>query len=144
MTDEKQVWETEPSTEFWIDPETGYGCAIVRHTSMLHLCGYVGVPMTHPWAQKGYDDMRMADNEWVDVHGGLTYSTDHAPNEKPDGHWWLGFDCAHCGDLVPYMAKRGGHLDREESYKDWAYVKAEATKLARQAKQTERAMEIAP
>lgn len=145
LPDDKHVWSNEPDTEFWIDPETGYGCRIVRHTRMKHLCGYVGVPFVHPWANKGYDDMRMADNGWVDVHGGLTYASDHAPNEQPDGHWWFGFDCAHCGDLVPHMAERYGEtFDREETYKDWAYVKAETTKLARQAKQTESAMAIAP
>lgn len=137
-------WETEPKHERWTDPTTGYECAIVRHTTLLHLCGYVGVPVDHPWYRKGYDDVRMADNDWPEVHGGLTYASDHEPTAKGDNLWWLGFDCAHCGDLSPYMLKYGDRAGRDETYKNWSYVKTEVERLARQALQTADAFAVAP
>lgn len=54
--------------------------------------GYIGVPPEHPWYRKDYDDIS------ADVHGGLTYADNHAPKEKPDGYWWLGFDTGHLKD----------------------------------------------
>jgi hypothetical protein len=43
--------------------------------------GYVGVPEKHPWFAKNYDDIS------CDCHGGLTYSENHLPNQRPDGVW---------------------------------------------------------
>jgi hypothetical protein len=54
--------------------------------------GYIGVPPEHPWFGKNYNDIE------CNCHGGLTYSADHVPKEKPDGHWWLGFDTCHLYD----------------------------------------------
>lgn len=54
-------------------------------------CGYVRVPLGHPWHGKGYDDVS------VEVHGGLTFAESDVPCDAPgpDTDWWLGFDCAH-------------------------------------------------
>lgn len=54
--------------------------------------GYIGVPPEHPWFGIDYNDIQ------CDVHGGLTYSADHKPKEKPDGYWWIGFDTGHYSD----------------------------------------------
>lgn len=59
--------------------ESGFHCAIVRHGSLGHLCGYVGVDQGHPWFGKFYDDIDTS------VHGGLTFcgSERHgSPEEK--------------------------------------------------------------
>lgn len=53
-----------------------------------HLCGYVAIPPEHPFYQKRYEDID------IDVHGGLTFG------ECSNKHW-IGFDCAHSGDIVP-------------------------------------------
>jgi hypothetical protein len=53
-------------------------------------CGYVCLPLGHPWHGKDYDEVE------ADVHGGLTYAKAEASGAG-DG-WWLGFDCAHAGD----------------------------------------------
>lgn len=53
-----------------------------------------------------------------------------APGE-PDPVWWLGFDCAHSGDLSPSYS----HLRRfgsDETYKPISFVEAECRSLARQ------------
>lgn len=116
------------------DPETGMPCLIVRGPSGA-LCGYVGVPSTHPCYEKSYDDVS------VEVHGGLTYSAFctenehgicHIPSEgEPDNVWWLGYDCAHFGDKCPAY-DRMGSFGYGETYKDLDYVKSENADLARQ------------
>lgn len=123
-------WDGEPDrVEF---RHAGFPCLIVRQ-SMGHLCGYVGVPLGHPWHGKGYDDVPAR------AHGGLTYAEEcggevcHVPAPgEPEDLWWLGFDCAHAGDLQPgamrFYAYPGG-----EAYKTVDYVRAEALALATQA-----------
>jgi len=139
-------WMTEPDKEQWTDEATGLPCLIKRNGSGA-LCGYVGVTEGHPWFAQDYDYVE------ADVHGGLTYAD--FCQEGDDGHtichivdpgepdrvWWLGFDCAHCGDYLP--AHDAGHqrmmnaffegYSREETYRDRAYVKAECASLAAQA-----------
>jgi hypothetical protein len=39
----------------------------------------------------------------VSVHGGLTWVENHLPTMETDGYWWIGFDTAHAGDLVPAL-----------------------------------------
>lgn len=97
--------------EFIID---GCRALIVKHPSMGHLCGYVGLPAGHPLHGKGYDEDGVPD----EVHGGWTYAADHAPFEKPDGYWYFGFDCAHAGDLVPGISYRAS----DDVYRDEAFV----------------------
>lgn len=89
--------------------------------SLGHLCGYVGVPRSHPWYGL------FCDNIDVRVHGGLTYCGEELPKRnrlKPYPHdtrlaiWWIGFDCAHAGDLVPGSRLRGGvYRDRDYVFK---------------------------
>jgi hypothetical protein len=60
----------------------------VVETDMGHFCGYV---RTSFGASFGYDDFQGYPDALVSVHGGLTYGVDE------DG--WVGFDCAHAGDV---------------------------------------------
>lgn len=100
-------------------------CRAVRHPSLGHWCGYIGLPVGHPMHGNDYDSID------VDVHGGLTYACDHAPLEKPDGRWWIGFDTAHSGDFVPGVD--GGKPIGSDTYKDASFVVAETERLAKQA-----------
>jgi hypothetical protein len=61
--------------------------------------GYIGVPKEHPFFGKHYDDIHR-EYEDLSVHGGLTYSEDHYPRQKPDGYWWIGFDTSHYQDSM--------------------------------------------
>lgn len=127
-------WLTEPNrVEF---EHAGLPCLMLRGP-LLAWCGYVAVPPTHPWYRFSHNDVD------VQVHGGLTYTDKchgeicHVPKPgEPDDVWWFGFDCAHAYDLAPKMQELfegfGMKLDRDETYRDMAYVRAEVESLAEQ------------
>lgn len=138
-------WKHEPDKIQWKDEATGLPCLIVRGPRGA-LCGYVGVAEGHPFYKKDYD----TDGVDVDVHGGLTFANMcadaddeskhicHVPGPgEPDHVWWLGFDCAHAGDLSPgYDHRLPSHLRSDyETYKDVDYVRREVTQLAAQLAQ---------
>jgi hypothetical protein len=127
-------WQKEPDRVDFI--HAGFAC-FAKRGPLGQWCGYVGVPREHPCYANGYDGLD------VDVHGGLTYANKcdgpicHVPEPgMPDDVWWLGFDCAHSGDLVPGMnAHRrvtGFPTSDYETYKDLAYVSAQIRSLAQQ------------
>lgn len=91
----------------------GYPWAIIR-TPNLHLCGYVQVPKEHPLYQKPYNDFE------VSVHGGLTYASEA---DAPLSGYWIGFDCAHSGDLSPGLSSYSG------TYRTVLYVREECERL---------------
>lgn len=134
-------WNSEPDKIQWLDEASGLPCLIVRGPSGA-LCGYVGVPSNHPLHGKDYDQAHSAAD--IEVHGGLTFagschhtpdntSICHIPEEgEPDDVWWLGFDCAHSGDVSPAYDRFARIHD---SYKNIRYVTNEVQSLARQLKQ---------
>jgi len=135
-------WVKEADKIQMLQVETDFDCLIVRHPHSGHLCGYVGVPETHPYFKKGYDEIG------VEVHGGLTFANLCAPHGKEeesvchvplpgrsDQVWWLGFDCAHAGDKSPIDKKYGFDYSHVyQTYKTIDYVKEEIEKLALQLK----------
>jgi hypothetical protein len=115
-------WESEPDSSCWVDPETRSQC-MARRGPSGHWCGYVGLPRDHP--AFGVDDGDVD----VDVHGGLTFSG--TVDVDPEGLWWLGFDCAHLGDLVPGLDRIGAVVG-DSVYRDLDYVRGECARLAAQ------------
>lgn len=75
---------------------TGEHCGLkfhVIHNGSGYRCGYVRVPLGHPWHGKDYGDVD------ADVHGGLTFAEADVPcGNGEDADHWFGFDCAHCFD----------------------------------------------
>lgn len=150
-------WHDEPDKVQWVDEATGLDCLIVRNR-LGALCGYVGVPSGHPAHGQDYDKVRVNQrdpddewSDWPDVHGGLTYAAScdegapedrgicHVPLEgRPVDVWWLGFDCAHSGDIVPGMdatSRALGHPPLrcgDERYCTVEYVRRECESLAHQ------------
>jgi hypothetical protein len=128
-------WDDEPDKIQWLDEETGLPCLIVRGR-LGALCGYVGVPKSHPCYQVPYGDVRV-NGDYPDIHGGLTYSDRcrgaicHAvePGEDDDV-WWLGFDCGHSDDVLPRMPELSESFNA--IYKGIGYVQSECRSLARQ------------
>lgn len=128
-------WDHEPDKVQWTNQDTGLTCLIVRGPAGA-LCGYVGVPEGHPWYQQEPDLT-------IVCHGGITFSgfcredpeapehgICHVGEDKP---WWIGFDCAHCGDATPGISYQPtGYFSR---YKNLEYVKNECKNIALQIKE---------
>lgn len=149
-------WVDEPDKMQW-EHANGYPCLVVRNR-FGSLCGYVGVPATHPLHGKHYDDPKD-----INVHGGLTFAggcMEDAPEDKgichkveyptEEGVWWFGFDTGHAFDLSPglnatVLACPGDHegykkhVIAQQEYRDLAYVRHHVNKLARQLKKLEAA-----
>ena len=66
--------------------------------------GYVLIPKGHPLHGKDYDEI----NEFIDIHGGLTYSQEVTEeflqfdelDTEDIGSWMVGFDTLHHGDNI--------------------------------------------
>jgi hypothetical protein len=154
---EQGEWCAEIDKLIFTDTLTGYPIMIVRGLSgTAHLCGYVGVPQSHPFYGLDYDTAHELGD--IDVHGGLTFANlarknindrntfyyGHGqPNKK---WWWFGFDCAHYHDIAPYYAKHKNQLSFFKSlgvphflndgavYRNTEFVENEALNLAKQLK----------
>jgi hypothetical protein len=142
-TKDKSDWphgQDEPDKVQWPDPATGLPCLVVRNYVGCW-CGYVGVPPGHPLHGLSYSRAEVEAD--LTVHGGLTFADGcghgdeatgvcHKPDPgEPDDVWWLGFDCAHLGDLIPDRPSRLSPF-ANGTYRDLAYVQAECAVLAAQ------------
>lgn len=90
----------------------GFRCVVVAQQAG-HRCGYVQIPKNHPCFGKPYTII----NEFLTVHGGLTYGSMKTtyPVNTDELSYWLGFDCAHCGDARDFdlMKELGYPLSHE-------------------------------
>lgn len=132
-------WDGEPDKVQWPDAATNLPCLAVRHPTSGHWCGYVGVAEGHPMFRKGWDDAYH-----LGMHGGPTFAKMCQPGEseetgvchipglgEPEHVWWIGFECAHSGDLSPYDAMRAWDRPFGE-YRPLAYVQDQCRNLAAQ------------
>lgn len=148
-------WNWEEDHAVWVDEPTDLDCMIHRN-GVGALCGYVGVPPSHPLHGMVYDHV----DHLVEAHGGLTYANScegppcHVPAEgREHDIWWFGFDCAHFQDVAPGMEADLRKLREKypehalpwlplafdddpfpKMYRNWHYVLAEVTSLAVQLK----------
>lgn len=137
-------WNDEPDKIQWPDAATGLPCLAVRHPSLGHWCGYVGVPEDHPFFGKSYVGFCSDGKTFPEVHGGFTYfdlcdpgeaeatGICHLPAEgEPDHVWWFGFDCAHSNDYQPGLSAHiRMYIDWGEIYRTLGYVQSNCQKLA--------------
>lgn len=132
-------WDNEPDKVQYVDEETGFPCLIVRNP-FGSLCGYVGIKKEHPYFGKDYKQCDI----WC--HWGLAYSDfcqtvegesvgvcHLVDNGENDEVWWLGFDCAHSGDISPSMNASLNFVDSR--YRNINYVKEQNTSIAQQLKE---------
>lgn len=156
-------WETEPSFRKFL--HNGVRCAVVRHPTLLSLCGYVRVPRGPLWevlrravrirpeanasffkdsrlgrrseaSSRGANHFLLRD---VRTHGGLTFA---GFNPRFKGGrvlrgLWVGFDCAHYGDLIPQLLtlsclKGFQYLYSADTYRDMPFVEDNCRSLAEQ------------
>ena len=118
------IFAGEPDREEF--EHAGLKCLIQRSDTLKVLCGYVGVPQNHPFYGKDFIDEAFCE---LDVHGGITFAEKGDGDTWKRGLWWIGFDCAHEGDLTPQF-KLGFHDDGV--YRDITYVREQTKKLAEQ------------
>ena len=71
----------------------------------------------HPWIGGSYDELN------PQPHGGWTFGEDHA-----DGSHTLGFDCAHCDDMMP--GYHGPHGRARLTYRTMEFVEAQLREMA--------------
>lgn len=98
----------------------GYEC-IIRRVSMEdgmpedryvfggHLCGYLKLPIDHPWAKTSMMELHSG------VHGGITFS------DGNDEEWLIGFDCGHSTDIVPsnqFIGSRGKFHELKKMFEE--------------------------
>lgn len=133
----KGPWDGEPDEKTWIDEATGFICYACRNDFMGHWCGYVGLPPNHPWNEKDYNDLPV-----LLVHGGVTFAGKGNAlglSGSSSALWFIGFDCAHAGDLPPTPLSRWGPFNSWEHflsysvYRTLEYVESECCSLALQA-----------
>jgi hypothetical protein len=109
----------------------GYHLLILKIPVMLHLCGYVGVPKTHPfYGLNDISDPRLTD---INIHGGITYTGNHHRKMKKS-KWYIGFDCAHAFDIIPGFKIYSPLKFVDCTYKTIDYVKNETEYLYKQLK----------
>lgn len=98
---------------------------VVVHNDMGYRCGYIKVPIGHPW-ETNYPHE-------VEVHGGVTYKEF---DTNQDG-LWIGFDCAHAGDapdpILPNKDSVKLFQFPGDTIKDTSYVRHECRQLCEQA-----------
>ena len=154
MVQDKKPWLNEPDYKRWRDGETQLMCLILRAGSTGSLCGYVRLPgslakkMDASGRQKSLPEFgcrRPAYDSpvfWgISVHGGLTYSGGIRTLKRGrERGVWIGFDCAHFGDLTPaldeHFALGGRQITREvRIYRDINYVTEQVRYLAQQIKE---------
>lgn len=131
--DMKGPWDDEPNRKEF--RYKGFVCLAIRNAHTLAWCGYVGVPPSHPFHGKLYDDLD------VHVHGGLTYADDcknvvcHIPGPgEEDKLYWIGFDCSHYEDFIPGFMALPVELPYMQMniYRDLAFVERQIKSLAQQ------------
>lgn len=153
-------WEEEPNAKVFM--VGGLKGLILRNPLTGALCGYVRIPrgkLTRRLKKHGripkkplkpfgemdaalfrsslFSKLRrkvMYDHPVVrglEVHGGLTFSG-KPQHLKAKRGLWLGFDCAHCDDLMPYMLYFGVIPPGE--YRTMEYVEDQVRELAKQVK----------
>lgn len=149
-------WQDEPDKVVWVDETTGLDCMIHRGPPGA-LCGYVGVPRSHPWYGRQFDDDVYRE---VDVHGGLSYGAPCDPDGTEESGichvpalgrehdlWWVGFSCSgYLTDMAPCVEadlRRMYEAHPEwapnswaglpKTYKPVAYVRDEVQRLAQHA-----------
>ena len=101
----------------------GFEC-MTRRSPVGIPCGYVGLPRSHPYHGKHYNDIQD-----IEVHGGLTFS-DYW--ERADGLWWLGFDAGHAWDIddLPTTVSEPPYVFK--SNKSQEFMEQETRNLAEQ------------
>jgi|SRR5208282_2898929 len=123
-------WSTEPDAVDWMT-RVGLRGVILRDDELGTWAGYVGLPPGHPATLRDVDTLH--------AHGGVNFGPKESsrPKLRGSGLLWVGFDCAHAGDLVPAFFGRSRLVIGE--YRNVTYVREQVEDLAYQLSRVLRA-----
>lgn len=136
-------WQGEPDKVQWVDEPTNLDCLIVRGPAGA-LCGYVGVPESHPWYGKDYGQCAQSpacEDSWcshspeslINVHGGLTFADSCREATRENWEHWRSSMIARKKEAVEFprgdMAeawRERGHMvtdyDQWREYGEAAFI----------------------
>lgn len=92
-------WDSEPDEVWWPGANGAHHWAVRNRSGVW--CGYVAVPMGHPWSLICDHEVNNNNAEWS------TY--------RPDGWTLFGFDCGHSWHVQPGR-KPGDYCDGRSYY----------------------------
>lgn len=96
----KMIYQVERKIEV-LDTGTCFGFFYWILNLGTHPTAYIKIPRNNKYFRKDYEEVD------IDVHGGLTYSSDHlyiSETQQLEG-WFIGWDYSHCGDYAGYEEK---------------------------------------
>ena len=107
---------------------------IVMHNNMGYRCGYIRIPIDHPWAEIDRDNL----DGVVKVHGGVTFTDD----DTEERAFWIGFDCGHSNDAIdPELPSKGMPMmilgASSGTVRTQEYVERECARVCLQANEAE-------
>lgn len=134
--EEKKVLEHSPGLKGLIELEgdheefdyNGFHCVINRVRVLRHLCGYVVIPEGHYLYKQPI--FTIENNYSIPAHGGITFA-----DFDNEGRYLIGFDCAHGGDVMPFI----GDDVPVGIYKNMSYVENNLKEIVDYIKKTDSA-----
>lgn len=108
---ERGQWDGEPDEVWWPGADGAYHWAVRNWSGAW--CGYVAVPMGHPWSLICDHEVSDDNAEWSAL--------------RPDGWTLFGFDCGHNWHVQP---SRGHHYDGGSYYATLREVRTRIESLA--------------
>ena len=82
----------------------GFKC-VVLFMPFGYRCGYVGIPK---------EEYKNENTDYIECHGGITYSDNFLQCCDDTDKHWIGFDCAHCYDGFDTETMKKYYSDCEE------------------------------
>lgn len=82
----------------------GFKC-VVLFMPFGYRCGYVGIPK---------EEYKIENTDYIECHGGITYSDNSLQCCDDTDKHWIGFDCAHCYDGFDTETMKEYYSDCEE------------------------------
>ncbi len=123
-------WDQEPDRIDW--KHADFPCLILRHPHLGSLAGYVAVPPGHRYHGADAYTLDLEVPVVLCYAGSCSGRICHVPAPgEPDDVWWIGFDCAHAGDLMPALLRPPfALLHHGDVYRDVPQVTALVNLLA--------------
>ena len=100
----------------------GYQGLILRGPMFGALCGYVGLPEGHDYYGMYFEEIP------IDAYGGLNFSEPGDGILRPEGYYWIGFDCGHAMDIAPCFGDPIYNFPGA-TYKDIDFVKDQIKRM---------------